>query len=135
MKKHCDPTHEEAFAMAFVCPPKRQRVRELLQSEKGRKKFLSQLPHFSDLDPRFSRIIEPSKQYAELVVKLLREKGAGADCYVISSLAEIDQINGPLDHILLEIVGCYPGTIVSCIPGRLAYYEGEAINERYILER
>jgi hypothetical protein len=27
------------------------------------------------------------------------------------------------------------GTLISCIPGELAYYEGEDINLRYILQR
>ena len=135
MERNPLPVDEEAFAMAFVCPLKRQRVRGLLQSEKGRAKFLSQLPHFSDFDPRFSKKIEPSQQQVELILSVLRDKGAGADCYVISAWAEIDQMNGRLGQVLREVVGYHPGTIVSCVPGRLAYYEGEARNERYILER
>ena len=135
MEKHFRPMDEELFAIAFVHPLKRQRVRGLLQSEKGRAKFLSQLPHFSDLNPRFSRKIVPSQQRVELILSLLLGRGAGVTCYVISTSAEIDQMNGPLTSVLREVIGYYPGTIVSCVPGRLAYFEGEARNERYILER
>ena len=27
------------------------------------------------------------------------------------------------------------GTLISCIPGELAYYEGESLHARYILQR
>jgi len=33
------------------------------------------------------------------------------------------------------VVGWHDGTFISCIPGKLAYFEGEGLNERYILER
>ena len=36
---------------------------------------------------------------------------------------------------LEKIVGLRMGAFISCIPGVLAYFEGEETNERYILER
>ena len=41
----------------------------------------------------------------------------------------------PLHDALNDVVGSSDGTFVSCIPGKLAYFEGEEPNERYILER
>jgi len=40
-----------------------------------------------------------------------------------------------LEATLDETVGYVDGTIISCIPGRLAYFEGEENGARYILER
>jgi hypothetical protein len=40
-----------------------------------------------------------------------------------------------LHEVLEAVVGRFQGTFVSCIPGRLAYFEGERENDRYILER
>jgi hypothetical protein len=36
---------------------------------------------------------------------------------------------------LEDIIGNNDGTFISCIPGRLACFEGEGPNQRYILER
>jgi len=33
------------------------------------------------------------------------------------------------------IVGAGFGTLVSCVPGRLGYFEGEGQGKRYLLER
>jgi hypothetical protein len=41
----------------------------------------------------------------------------------------------PLKEALGLILGMSPGTLVSCIPGRLAYFEGEEKGARFILER
>jgi hypothetical protein len=35
---------------------------------------------------------------------------------------------------LKQIVGYGMGTVISCLPGRLGYFEGE-LKERYILQR
>jgi hypothetical protein len=38
-----------------------------------------------------------------------------------------------LNEALLEIVGADTGALVSCIPGKLAYFEMEGLSERYLL--
>ena len=35
----------------------------------------------------------------------------------------------------LAIFAFLDGTIISCVPGRLAYFEGEAPKNRFILQR
>lgn len=64
---------------------------------------------------------------------MLKSKGAGNVCQVISEYGEIDGKEMPLDEALEEIVGRSMGTFLSCIEGRLAYFEDE--DERWILER
>ena len=126
---------EELFVNAFVYPSKRSRTLGLLKSKKRRTKFLSQLFHYPDFDPRFLQQIDPSAQFVESILNILLSKGAGSDCYVISVSSDLDQTRGILVEILETVIGYYPGTIISCIPGKLAYYEAEMNNERYILER
>ena len=135
MKRAPSLLDEEMFAKAFVKPAKRLRVLGQLQKEKTRAKFLSLLPHFADFDPRFCRVLEPIHQRADSILRILRDNGALATCYVISVWPEVDQMRGALDEVLVEVVGYLPGTIVSCVPGQLAFYEGEARNDRRILER
>jgi hypothetical protein len=40
-----------------------------------------------------------------------------------------------LEAALEDTIGGLGGVIVSCIPGRLAYFDGEDIGDWYILER
>jgi len=53
----------------------------------------------------------------------------------MSSNPEIDEKEMPLREALMETIGMGMGTLISCIPGRLAYLENEDAGERYILER
>ena len=59
--------------------------------------------------------------------------GAPDDCHVISENPELDGKRLPLDAALQQIVGFGYGTLVSCIPGRLAFFEGEGPSDRCIL--
>ena len=59
--------------------------------------------------------------------------GSPEKCYAIS---EMDNIDGGIVNLLdalILIIGSDFGTVISCIPGKLAFYEGE--NERYILNK
>ncbi|HSH59004.1 MAG TPA: hypothetical protein VK988_05055 [Acidimicrobiales bacterium] len=53
-------------------------------------------------------------------------------------MSENDEVDGQvmlLEDALAEIVGQGMGALVSSVPGRLAYFEGEGQNERYLLDR
>ena len=69
------------------------------------------------------------------ILGLLRSHGAPTECYLISESSDLDGRALPLEEALGEIIGRGMGTLVSCIPGRLAYFEGESPGERYLLER
>jgi hypothetical protein len=68
-------------------------------------------------------------------LKLLRAHGAPADCYVLSEKKDLDGHTVPLEAALDAVVGRGMGALLSCIPGRLGYFEGEVSGERYVLER
>ena len=127
--------HEESLVEAFVVVKKRNRMKELLLKKKKRSKFLSLLPHFSDLDPRFVKDIPPNQQTPGQIYKILKEKGALDKCYIISSDPDIDQKIMKLSDTLDIVVGSGYGTLISCVPGKLGYYEGESHGDRCILER
>ncbi len=127
--------HEEALVKAFFLPSKKARYLSLLESRKGRLKFLSRLDHFSDLDPRYVKTVPPNDQTIEAIVHLLEKNGAPSLCHLISSNHEIDNQDLPLAEALRKVLGMGMGTFISCIPGKLAYFEGEDENERLLLER
>lgn len=125
--------HEEALVNAFILPTRRERYLECLAKPKKRARFRAELAHFKALNPKFVVAIPPSQQNPSSVLKLLTEKGAGSKCWVISESREMDGQEMDLETVLKETIGGGMGTLISCVPGKLAYFEDEG--SRYILER
>jgi|SRR5215469_16388156 len=125
--------HEEALVRAFILPQRRDRYLEMVAKPKKRQVFTESLAHFKHLDMRFAVRIPPNQQHANEIAKILKSKGAPATCYAFSEWDEIDGRDISLDDALKAVVGGGMGTFLSCIPGRLAYFEDE--DQRWILER
>lgn len=121
---------EDALVNAFIRPAKRTRYRMLLAG-KRRSQILNRLDHLPDIDPRYA--IEISS--AANVAMLLRDRGARGLCHLVSSVRELDGRWMPLEEALDRTEVCMGGTLIGCIPGRLAYYYGEAGERRLLLER
>ena len=47
----------------------------------------------------------------------------------------LDGLDVPLEDAIAAIVGSGYSALVSCVPGRLAYFEDEGPDQKYILER
>ena len=58
--------------------------------------------------------------------------GAPETCHVIGGKHDGEDVE--LLTALKQIVGYGTGTVLSCVPGKLAYFEGE-IRERFLLVR
>jgi hypothetical protein len=128
-------SHEEAFVRSFIVAEKQARYIEQLASPKRRRQLLDRLDHALDYDPAFAIRIPPSQQKPASIETLLRKKGAGDICHTISSSSDWDAREMPLAEALELVVGSGMGTVLSCVPGRLAYYEAEDMSERYLLSR
>lgn len=50
-------------------------------------------------------------------------------------MRELDGRRMPLEEALARIEACMGGTLVGCVPGRLAYDYGECGERRVLLER
>ena len=127
--------HEEMFVRSFIVAHKRARYLSLLDSERGRKKILEGFHHCRDLDSRFAQRIPKNEQSRQSIEALLKGHGALHTCYVMSEDTSLDGRVMDLSAALLEIVGMDAGALVSCIPGRLAYFEMEGLSKRYLLIR
>ena len=125
--------HEEALVKAFIPSHRQERFLEIIAKPKKRAKLLSQLYHFDDLDPKFMVAIPPNQHRPSALVRILKAKGAGPKCYVMSTISELDGQEVDLETALERIVGSQEGALISCVPGRLGYFEDE--DGRYILER
>ncbi len=125
--------HEEALIRAFILPERQSRYLELLLNPKRRKDITKALAHFKHLDMRFVAAIPSTHHLAPGIISLLRSKGAGETCYVISEDDELDGKQMVLADAFSAIFGRGIGTFISCIKGKLGYFEDE--DENWILER
>lgn len=69
------------------------------------------------------------------MVDLLRAHGAPEDCYVFSNSRKLDGQFMRLDDALQQVCGIGLGTVISLIPGRLAFFEGELYPDQHVLVR
>jgi hypothetical protein len=127
--------HEKLFIDSFVIKPKQDRFREGLGSTKHRQKLVSSLDHSADLRYELALEIPPSEQTASEICSLLRSKGAPGYCYAISSNSDIDEKEMDLMSALEDVIGYGDGTFLSCIPGKLGYYESGELGNRLIFEK
>ena len=131
-----DIEHEAAFVRAFIIATKQERLRELLATPKRRRDVLRTLYHFRDLDPRFMIKVPPAEQTAGGIEALLRARGAPELCYAISTDENLDGRTVTLRDAITRLIGVVGhGTLLSCVPGHLGYFEGEESGARYVLER
>jgi hypothetical protein len=127
--------HERGF-LAFLAEPTRRRMETLLElGEKRRRDVRALLDHAVRLDPRFSRHLTGADASPASVEKLLREQGAPADCYVIAANGKLDGLEMPLGEALQRVLGMGGGAFVSCLPGRLGFFEYEDAQSSYLLMR
>jgi hypothetical protein len=135
-----DKEQEEITVKSFFVKRIRERVMFELSSPKRRIDALSRLCHRPDITLIEKYMIEIPKPNSDPldIEDLLKSYGAGNTCYVISYNKEIDGKHLPLRSALKSAVGFGMPSLISCIPGRLAYFEAEQENgppPRYILKR
>jgi hypothetical protein len=128
-----DPDIEEEILRAFIRRERADRYVAQLKKKMRREKLRFDLDNLFDLDGRWIRRLSREEDNPRALYALLRKLGAPEGCYVMSGDSEYDGAHLELRQVLNAIHATGMGTIVSCIPDRLAYYEGE--DRRFILER
>ncbi len=126
---------EEALVRSFVVAAKQARWIDFLAHPKRRGKATATLAHCRDLDRRWVVGLPRDRQDVDAIERTLRSRGAGDTCHVISESPAIDGSRLPLPEALGVVVGFGLGTLLSCVPGKLAYFEGEGPSDRCILAR
>lgn len=124
--------HETGFLKAFVTP---KLARRLYAIRGNRAKFRVYFAHDLEFREDYIIPIPAAEQTPERIVALLKNLGAPAECLIISENPDIDGSSLLLQEALYSVVGSQFGTVLSCIPGTLAYYEGEEAGDRFILRR
>lgn len=127
--------HEIAFIRSFVVKHKRDRMLGFVHHLTKRNLFTQELNHIasSAIDPRYLVEIPGREHRVEHLHQRLVRLGAPKDCWIMSYWNQHDGTRHTLHDALRLIVGTCSGTVLSCVPGRLAYIESEDMGERYIL--
>lgn len=93
--------------------------------------MLDRLNHCRDLDVRFAVVLPSNANIEDLLIA----RNAPDTCYVLSANDDIDGREMNLcDAIEQARLGGW-GTLIGCIPNRLAYYYDECGERQMILER
>ena len=66
---------------------------------------------------------------------MLNKRGALSTCYVLAANNDLDGREMRLEDALAAIIGMGDKAFVSCIPGRLGFYEYETSKSSYLLHR
>lgn len=126
--------HEEAFVKEFLASGKRARWAQYLSNPKRRKEILNQLNHNLPYNPALAIEIPEYEDFPAGIERLLKAKGAGPTCHVIVAGLKMDGRELPLAQALNELCMHQLGGVLSCLPGRLAYYKPQAPGRGLILE-
>jgi len=128
--------NEEAILIkSFVIRKKQDRLIEFLANPKRRRDATTTLAHFKDLNPDCVVALARGRNSPAEIADALRARGAGETCHVVSEDRAIDGRRMPLIDALEHVVGYGMGTLLSCVPGELAYFEGEGPKDRCILAK
>ena len=128
------PEHICGFIERFIAQDKRERLFALARTPRGIRK-LENLTGSLPIDKTTCHRIDVQNQNEEYVRQQLLRHKAPAECVVWSGNSiTIGHTPGVflLDDAIRECFGRTEGVVISCIPGRLAYYESEVTNGRYL---
>ncbi len=125
--------HEQLLIKTFIIKERQSRYLNLIATAKGRKKFRTYISHFKDLNIQYCIPLNSIKSYSQLY-DLLKSEGALDLCYIISENSNYDMRFLSLFDSTQKMFNSGIAYFLSCIPGKLAYYEGEEINQRFLLK-
>jgi hypothetical protein len=126
---------EELTLKRFVEPSRRARLASVVRTKKRYGEIMGQLCHGHPWDPRWVTPLRPSDQNARDVGRLLEAFGAPGICHVLGGSGDVYGLDMSLAEALERVVGSSMGALVTCIPGELAYHEGEEKGDRNLLRR
>jgi hypothetical protein len=127
--------HEPAFVKAFIKREKWARYLQLLANRRRREEILVRLNHKLDYLPAFAMEVPEDQDYPEALERLLQSRGAPAMCHVLVYGLRIDGREVPLREALDTICMHMYGSVLSCVPGHLAYYRPEAPGHGVLLAK
>lgn len=135
-----DKEQEIVLVQSFFVKRVQERVLHELFTPKKRDMALQRLDHryLSMLKNDYLIEIKPPNSWPEDTYNLLKQHGAPDTCYCLSENELISGKTLPLREALEHAIGFGFASIISCIPGELAYFEAEQSfgpPPRYLLKK
>lgn len=135
-----DKEQEIMLVQSFFVKRVQERVLHELFTPKKRDMALQRLDHrfLSMLKNDYLIEIKPPNSWPEDTYDLLKQHGAPDTCYCLSENELISGKTLPLREALEHAIGFGFASIISCIPGELAYFEAEQSlgpPPRYLLKK
>jgi hypothetical protein len=122
--------------LRLIEPGEKDRAKRLLASEKGRAKWLTRLLHNIDMHPDFSLEPPRGERSDDYVLARLRQLGASHQCYVVASDSDLDDSFQSLEAMVRGAGNLFGhGTILSCVPGKLALFRNAYPYQTLIVHR
>ena len=121
---------------AFLVRQQSLRVERLSENtgEKSRRKITRMFFHDLKLREGVATKIAGSDGFADKIYKTLKELGSSDEVCVLSTWVEPGDALQSLSSALDKVVGREGGTVISCKAGRLAFWESDDMNLRYVLK-
>jgi hypothetical protein len=126
-----DRVREETLVRSFFRSDRQERWLMMLRKPRRRAEALDELNHLAGLDERYTVEVDSLTAAGDMLARL----GAPPTCYVMSDVPELDGRIMNLAEALAAAEAGEWGTILDCVPGRLAYYLGERAEIRMVLWR
>ena len=135
-----DKEQERVLVQSFFVKRVQERVLHELFTPKKRDMALQRLDHryLSMLKNDYLIEIKPPNSWPDDTYDLLKQYGAPDTCYCLSENELISGKTLPLREALEHAIGFGFASIISCIPGELAYFEAEQSlgpPPRYLLKK
>jgi len=135
-----DKEQEIVLVQSFFVKRVQERVLHELFTPKKRDMALQRLDHryLSMLKNDYLIEIKPPNSWPDDTYDLLKQHGAPDTCYCLSENELISGKTLPLREALEHAIGFGFASIISCIPGELAYFEAEQSlgpPPRYLLKK
>lgn len=117
---------EKKIINNFVIKHKRNRISHELLSKKKRRNALSRFSDYNRLfDTKYIiEIPKPNSDYIQ-IYEFIKRYYVQEECYVFAYNENLNSDYVNLKDALKEVVGNGMPALVSCIPDKLVYYEGE----------
>lgn len=126
-----DLVREETLVRSFFRSDRQERWLMMVRKPRRRAEALDELNHLAGLDERYTVEVGSLAAASEMLAR----RGAPPTCYVMSDVPELDgRMMNLAEALAAAEVGEW-GTILDCVPGRLAYYSGERAECRMVLWR
>ena len=121
--------HAREFIDSFISKERKSRYLALLDSKMGERSLASRLAHLNTFDDKFIQPLpkgSPTTQIDFIYKFINRINKNGENCYVISEDKTISGKEIPIQGSIELVLGRAFGSILSFLPGKLAYYESES---------